>query len=133
MTYSQWYHNYLTLYKRKIAEKTQESYARIETLIEPIIGDKVLEAISPDDIQAALVCVEETAGSRQAQIAYALLHAAFGRAVKSQHLEKSPVDFIDKPEHEAETGQALEGEDWKTLEPIISANVAYSLMCFAGL
>lgn len=133
MTYTQWYQQYLRLYKRKIAAKTKESYTRIQTLIEPIIGKLEIEAITPDDIQAALVCVEETAGSRQAQIAYALLHAAFGRAVKSQHLEKSPVEFIDKPEHEAESGQALEGEDWRTLEPIISANVAYSLMCFAGL
>lgn len=74
MIYKLWYQQYLQLYKRKIAEKTRESYARIETLINPIIGEKELEAIKPDDIQDALVVVEETAGSRQAQIAYALLH-----------------------------------------------------------
>ena len=89
MIYKLWYQQYLRLYKRKIAEKTRESYARIETLIEPVIGEKELEAIKPDDIQAALVVVEETAGSRQAQIAYALLHAAFCRAVRSRHLEQS--------------------------------------------
>ena len=133
MIYKLWYQQYLQLYKRKIAEKTRESYARIETLIEPIIGEKELEAISPDDIQAALVCVEETAGSRQAQIAYALLHAAFNRAVRSRHLEQSPVDAIDKPHHVSQEGRALEGKDWEILAPIVSANVAYALMCFAGL
>lgn len=62
MIYKLWYQQYLQLYKRKIAEKTRESYARIETLINPIIGEKELEAIKPDDIQDALVVVEETAG-----------------------------------------------------------------------
>ena len=133
MTYTQWYQQYLRLYKRKIAAKTKESYTRIQTLIEPIIGGKELEAIKPDDIQTALVVVEETAGSRQAQIAYALLHAAFSRAVRSRHLEQSPVEAIDKPEHTSQEGRALEGEDWRTLEPVIRSDVAYSLMCFAGL
>lgn len=133
MIYKLWYQQYLQLYKRKIAEKTRESYARIETLIEPVIGEKELEAISPDDIQAALVRVEETAGSRQAQIAYALLHAAFSRAVRSRHLERSPVEAIDKPHHVSKEGRVLEGKDWELLAPVVSANVAYALMCFAGL
>lgn len=133
MTYAQWYQQYLRLYKRKIAEKTKESYTRIQILIEPIIGEIELESITPDDIQAALVCVDETAGSRQAQIAYALLHAAFSRAVKSRHLKQNPVDAIDKPHHVSQEGRALEGKDWEILAPIVSANVAYALMCFAGL
>lgn len=133
MTYSQWYHNYLTLYKRKIAAKTKESYARIDSLIEPLIGDAELTNISPDAIQAALVTVEEKAGSRQAQIAYALLHSVLARAVRSKHLQASPVDDVDKPEHEPKEGRVLEGEDWQALKPIISSSAAYSLMCYAGL
>ena len=52
MTYKQWYQEYLRLYKRKLAEKTRESYTRLDALISPIIGEKELKAITPDDIQA---------------------------------------------------------------------------------
>lgn len=133
MTYKQWYQLYLKLYKRKLAEKTRESYTRINSLIEPIIGDKVLETITPDDIQQVLITIEDTAGSRQAQIAYALVHAVFCRAVRSQHLQTSPVDAIDRPAHTARTGRVLEEADWNKLRPVINASVAYALMVYAGL
>lgn len=133
MTYKQWYQEYLRLYKRKLAEKTRESYTRLDALISPIIGEKELEAITPDDIQAAIVAVEVQAGSRQTQLAFTLLHAAFRRAVRSKHLRENPVEAVDKPEHEGKQGRAIEGADWQRLAPIISGDVAFALMAFAGL
>lgn len=133
MTYKQWYQEYLRLYKRKLAEKTRESYTRLDTLISPIIGEKELEAITPDDIQAAIISAEETAGGRQAQLVYTLLHAVFRRAVRSKHLRENPVEAVDKPEHEGKQGRAIEGADWQRLAPIISGDVAFALMAFAGL
>lgn len=133
MTYKQWYQEYLRLYKRKLAEKTQESYTRLNALISPIIGTKELEAITPDDIQTAIISAEETAGCRQAQLVYTLLHAAFRRAVRSGHIRQSPVEAVDKPDHEGEQGRAIEGADWQLLAPIIRESVAFSLACFAGL
>ena len=133
MTYKQWYQDYLRLYKRKLAEKTRESYTRLDTLISPIIGEKELEAITPDDIQAAVVAVEVQAGSRQAQLAFTLLHAVFRRAVRSKHLRENPVEAVDKPDHEGKQGRAIEGADWQRLAPIISGDVAFALMAFAGL
>lgn len=133
MTYKQWYQEYLRLYKRKLAEKTQESYTRLNALISPIIGTKELEAITPDDIQTAIISAEETAGCRQAQLVYTLLHAAFRRAVRSGHIRQSPVEAVDKPDHEGKQGRAIEGADWQLLAPIIRESVAFSLACFAGL
>lgn len=133
MTYKQWYQEYLRLYKRKLAEKTQESYTRLNALISPFIGTKELEAITPDDIQTAIISAEETAGSRQAQLVYTLLHAAFRRAVRSGHIRQSPVEAVDKPDHEGKQGRAIEGADWQLLAPIIRESVAFSLACFAGL
>ena len=133
MTYKQWYQEYLRLYKRKLAEKTRESYTRLDALISPIIGEKELEAITPDDIQAAIISAEETAGGRQAQLVYTLLHAVFRRAVRSKHLRENPVEAVDKPEHEGKQGRAIEGADWQRLAPIISGDVAFALMAFAGL
>ena len=133
MTYAEWYSRYLRLYKQKISEKTRESYTRLHALAVPIIGEKELEAITPDDIQAALIAAEETAGSRQAQLAYTLLHAVFRRAVRSGHIRQSPVEAVDKPAHEGKQGRAIEGADWQRLAPIISGDVAFALACFAGL
>ena len=133
MTYKQWYQEYLRLYKRKLAEKTQESYTRLNALISPIIGTKELEAITPDDIQTAIISAEETAGCRQAQLVYTLLHAAFRRAVRSGHIRQSPVEAVDKPDHVGKQGRAIEGADWQLLAPIIRESVAFALACFAGL
>ena len=99
----------MSLYKRKISDKTRESYLRLAQLVAPIIGAKPLEAITPDDIQAALIAAEETAGSRQAQLVYTLLHAAFRRAVRSKHLRENPVEAVDKPEHEGKQGASHRG------------------------
>lgn len=133
MNYAQWYQTYMSLYKRRLSDKTRESYARLDQLINPIIGVKPLEAITPDDIQAALVAAEDQAGSRQAQLVYTLLHAAFRRAVRSGHIRQSPVEAVDKPDHESKQGRAIEGANWQRLAPIISGDVAFALMAFGGL
>lgn len=133
MNYAQWYQTYMSLYKRRLSDKTRESYARLDQLINPIIGAKPLEAITPDDIQAALVAAEDQAGSRQAQLVYTLLHAVFRRAVRSKHLREDPVEAVDKPDHEGKQGRAIEGGDWERLSPLIVGNVAFALMAFAGL
>lgn len=133
MNYAQWYQTYMSLYKRRLSDKTRESYARLDQLINPIIGAKPLEAITPDDIQAALVAAEDQAGSRQAQLVYTLLHAAFRRAVRSGHIRQSPVEAVDKPDHEGKQGRAIEGGDWERLSPLIVGNVAFALMAFGGL
>ena len=123
----------MSLYKRRLSDKTRESYARLDQLINPIIGAKPLEAITPDDIQAALVAAEDQAGSRQAQLVYTLLHAVFRRAVRSKHLRENPVEAVDKPDHETQQGRAIEGANWQRLAPIISGDVAFALMAFGGL
>lgn len=133
MTYSAWYSKYISLYKQKISEKTREGYSRLNSLISPIIGDKELSEIEPDDIQRVAVTVELQTGSRQAQLAYTLMHAVFRRAVRSKHIRENPVDAIDKPEHVAKAGRAIEGTDWEALQPAICENLALALMCFAGL
>ena len=133
MTYEEWNVLYFQLYKRKIKPKTRESYDRLNDLLMPIIGDLGIAAITPDDVQAALIRVEDQAGSRQAQLAYTLLHASLQRALRSGHIERNPVDAIDKPEHEAEQGRAIRGNDWDLLRPVILKDTALSLAAFAGL
>lgn len=133
MIYNEWYQLYVRLYKRNLKPKTIESYSRIHTLIQPIIGGIRIEDITPEDIQTALIRVEDLAGSRQAQLAYSLIHAALRRAVRSRHILSNPADAVDRPEHISQQGRAIEGEDWQLLEPIIDEDLAFCLMARAGL
>ena len=43
MTYSEWFTQYMSLYKRKISDKTRESYLRLAQLVAPIIGATVAD------------------------------------------------------------------------------------------
>lgn len=133
MTYAEWNDLYFHLYKRRIKPKTRESYDRLNVLIAPILGSMQLPEISPDVVQAALIRVEDQAGSRQAQLAFTLLHASLQRAARSGHIDRNPVDAVDKPDHEAKQGRAIKGADWDLLRPLILEDVGFSLAAFAGL
>ena len=133
MTFSAWLGQYLRLYGRDLADKTIESYTRLQGLMSPILGDVALAAITPDLIQAALIHVQDQAGSRQAQLAYALVHAALVRAVKSRHIPWNPCDAVDKPHHEQIKGRAITAAHWQLLSPLIDEDVALALMGRAGL
>lgn len=133
MTYAEWYTMYLQLYKRSIRPKTRESYDRLHQLIAPTLGVMDLQQISPDDVQAALLAVEDRAGSRQAQLAYALIHAVLRRACRSRRLPYNPADAVDRPEHEPQQGRAISNDDWRILQPIIDDDLAFALMARAGL
>ena len=133
MTFTEWNDLYLSLYKRQIKPKTRESYSRLQGLLAPSLGALDLAAITPDQIQEALIRIEDQAGSRQAQLAYAYLHATLRRAVRSRHLVYNPVDAVDKPAHEAQEGRSISGEEWATLRPIIASDLGFALLGFAGL
>lgn len=128
-----WYGEYISLYKRRVKPKTRESYDRLMVLLSPSLGATPLEDITPDDVQRALIRVEDAAGSRQAQLAWTLLRAALDRAVKSRHITSNPVDVIDKPHHDGAQGRAIRGDDWDTLRPYIDDDIAYALAAHAGL
>lgn len=132
MTYGEWYGLYVSLYKRKLASKTRESYARLHQLLAPLHGVELAE-LQPDALQAALIGVELAAGSRQAQLAYTLLHGCLKRAARSRHISANPCDAIDKPEHAAAEGRAISNAEWQLLLPELQLDVAFALMAFAGL
>lgn len=133
MTYGEWYRTYLDLYKRDLAPKTRESYARVATLMAPVLDGLELDQITPDDVQRALLAVSDAAGTRQGQIAYALVHAVLRRAERSRRLHWNPADALDKPKHDAKPGRSINVTDWATLRPSIDADVALAVLAYAGL
>lgn len=133
MTYGEWYGTYLDLYKRDLAPKTRESYARVAALMGPVLDGMQLDQITPDDVQRALLAVTDAAGTRQGQIAYALVHAVLRRAERSRRISYNPAGAIDKPEHDAEPGRYISVTDWATLRPLIDADVSLAVLAYAGL
>lgn len=134
MTYESWYHQYMALYKTDIAPKTAESYEHCyATYIAPTLAASELEAVTPDDLQSIVLQALFAAGSRQAQIVYAQLHAVFARAVRSRRIGYNPADCIDKPQHAARQGRAISAEEWQQLAPYIRADVGIALAAYAGL
>ena len=134
MTYDSWYRQYMTLYKTDIAPKTAESYEHCyATYIAPTLAAVELEAVTPDDLQSIVLQALFAAGSRQAQIVYAQLHAVFARAARSRRIGYNPADCIDKPKHEKEPGRSLNRRDMAALAPYIKSDIGFSLAVYAGL
>lgn len=124
----------MTLYKTDIAPKTAESYEHCyATYIAPTLAASELEAVTPDDLQSIVMQAFFSAGSRQAQIVYAQLHAVFARAARSRRIGYNPADCIDKPQHAARQGRAISAEEWQQLAPYIRADVGIALAAYAGL
>lgn len=132
MNYAEWHQSYLALYGRHLAPKTLEGYARLHQLLSPLHAIE-LDAITPEDIQRAVIHVEDHAGSRQAQLAFALLRAELGRAERSRRIPWNPCTALDQPKHAAQSGRAITGEDWEQLRPLIDDDLAFALMAYAGL
>ena len=90
MQYQDWFTLYLSTYKRDLKPRTREEYERQHRVyIAPVIGEKPLEDISPEDCQAIINAAAEN-GERISQAVFALLRASFRRAVRSRRLQWSP-------------------------------------------
>lgn len=133
MTYEEWFGLYLSLYKTDLKPKTRESYQRIHALVSPALGGLELSQITADHVQAAVLAAASEAGSRQAQLAYTLIHACLRRACRSRHLLYNPADAVDRPSHQTQQGRAISETDWPRLRPVILSDLAFALMAFAGL
>jgi len=133
MTYDAWYGQYMSLYKAALKERTREGYNdQHRRFISPIIGDQELRNITPEHIQIILNNAS-MCGTRQAQAVYSLLHAVFARALKSWHIDRSPVDAIQKPKHTAAAGAALDEREYQAIVPFVQRDLGLALALFAGL
>ena len=133
MNYSEWYTLYMSTYKPKLKPRTREEYDRQNRkYILPIIAERPLEDISPEEIQQIINTASEN-GGRVAQAVYSLLHPIFSRAVRSHRLQWSPVDAVDRPQHRQKSGEALNESDYETVLPLVLENLGLSLALLAGL
>lgn len=132
MTYAEWHQTWIALYGRSFAPKTLEGYARLFQLLEQLHPVSI-DTICPEDIQRALISIEQRTGSRQAQLAFSMLHAELGRAERSRRIPWNPCAALDKPQHVARSGRAITGEDWEQLRPVIDDELPFALMAYAGL
>ena len=134
MNYAQWYTQYMTVYKTKLAPRTREEYDRQQRkYLAPFLGSMELEDITPEDVQLCLVLAADRGGPRQSQAVYSLIHAVMRRAYRSRLILWNPVDALDKPEHTQEQGKMLTDADLQLALPFIRQELAVALALFAGL
>jgi len=134
MLYRDWYSQYMTVYKTKLAPRTREEYDRQQRkYLAPILGAKDLTVITPEDVQLCLVLAADRGGPRQSQAVYSLIHAVLRRAYRSRLILWNPVDAIDKPEHDQVQGKMLTSADLAAALPFIRQELSVSLALYAGL
>ena len=134
MTLTDWFDQYLDLYKRGCKPRTLEEYRRqYAAHVAPVLGTIDVTEVTPEDIQRVLLIAQYQSGARTAQAVHALLHALYRRAVRSRLVTWSPVDAVDRPKHTATPGVAMTDEDYTAALPWISDDVGLSLALMAGL
>ena len=134
MTLTDWFAQYLDLYKRGCKPRTLEEYRRLYAAhVAPVIGSQDVLKVTPEDIQRALIGALDRSGARTAQAVHALLRALYRRAVRSRMVTWSPVDAVDRPQHTATPGVAMTDEDYAAALPWISDDLGLSLALMAGL
>ena len=107
MTVRAYLSEWVQLRSAGIRPRTVDCYRSLIRLhIGPAIGDRKLKKIKPKHIAAMLAAIIADGHARTAQLCYAFLHAAFASAVHEQRLDRSPLDGVKRPKHEATRGVA---------------------------
>ncbi len=134
MTLTDWFAQYLDLYKRGCKPRTLEEYRRLYAAhVAPVLGAVDVTKVTPEDIQRVLIGAHDRSGARTAQAVHALLRALYRRAVRSRLVIWSPVDAVDRPQHTPSPGVALTDEDYTAALPWITDDLGLSLALMAGL
>lgn len=134
MTLTDWFAQYLDLYKRGCKPRTLEEYRRLYAAhVAPVLGAVDVTEVTPEDIQRALIGAHDRSGARTAQAVHALLRALYRRAVRSRLVTWSPVDAVDRPQHTASPGVAMTDEDYTAALPWITDDLGLALALMAGL
>lgn len=80
--------------------RTADGYETIvERHLKPYIGRRPLARLTPEDVAGCLESVRSApgAGTTTPRAAYAVLHTALARAVRSRKVATNVVDLVDKP------------------------------------
>lgn len=134
MTLTDWFAQYLDLYKRGCKPRTLEEYRRLYAAhVATVLGSHDVNEVTPEEIQRVLVSAQERSGARTAQAVHALLRALYRRAVRSRLVIWSPVDAVDRPQHTATPGVAMTEDDFRAALPWIMDDLGLSLALLAGL
>lgn len=133
MTVDCWFSQYITCYKQDLRPRTLAEYGRLyAAYIAPKLGAVELAELSPEACQSAIVAAESH-GSRTAQAVFALLRAMLRRAVRSRHLQWSPIDALDAPKHKPQPGRVLTDEHYAAACEIAEDELGVALALHAGL
>lgn len=96
---SAWLESWLEIHKPKVDPETWRSYeTSVRVHINPAIGNKRLDKLSPDDIRDMITEVQAKS-PRAAQKAYTTIRLALRVAMAERKMSWNPAAVVDKPKH----------------------------------
>jgi integrase len=118
LTLKAWSEQWLALQERKVTARSLEKYAYVLAhSILPSLGDRPVQQITPADLDALCVRLQQTGISpRTVRHAHSILAACLKAAVRKDILVVNPADRADPPRVKAtEVGRVLDQEELSAL------------------
>lgn len=104
---SSWLDSWLEIHKPKVDPETWRSYeTSVRLHINPAIGSKQLDKLSPDDVRDMITGIQKVS-PRAAQKAYTTLKLALRVALGERKIAWNPAAVVDKPKHTAKRDPAF--------------------------
>ncbi|MGQ9348901.1 site-specific integrase [Mycolicibacterium gilvum] len=98
---SVWLERWLEIHKPRVDPETFRSYeTAVRLYINPTIGARRLDKLTPDDVRAMIATMQETS-PRNAQKAYTTLRLALKQAMAERKIAWNPAAVVDRPKHTA--------------------------------
>ena len=118
MTFIEWYHKWLELYKQNVKQTTIKDYNCCLKYLQDIYNKPIINITSIEIIEI----LNKITFERRKQITYEFLNGIFEKALKNDLINKNIIKSIDKPKHKKNNGKALTNNDEKELENILIKN-----------
>lgn len=126
---------YLQTYKKNVTDKTYDGYAAVVNRMTDVIGDKLLSAVTPNDMKKVW---NAFTGMSQSLINKGrfLFSAIFKSAIENGYCKTNPVEAPSAKPHKGTSGthRALTKEEIRLIETVPHrAQAGVKVMLYAGL
>lgn len=108
---STWLDAWLEIHKPRVDPTTHRDYeASVRLYINPTIGNKRLDKLTPDDVRDMIATLQKTS-PRNAQKAYTTLRLALKAAMAERKISWNPAAVVDAPKHTATRAPAFTAKE----------------------
>lgn len=108
---STWLEKWLEIHKPRVDPETFRFYeTSVRLYINPYIGHKRMDKLSPDDVRDMITALQESS-PRNAQKAYTVLRLSLKQAVAERKMSWNPASVVDAPKHTPKRAPAFTAKE----------------------